>query len=421
MAPPGETLESVFREEYGRIIATLIRLSGSFDQAEESLQEALAAAVTAWEKNGTPKNPGAWLTTVAHRKLLDAWRKEKTKTDKQPELLYELERLQTGDKSRETAPFEETAGYPDDRLRLIFTCCHPSLSVEAQVALTLRTLGGLTTTEIARAFLLPEPTLAQRLVRAKNKIRIAQIPYQVPSLEVLPERLESVQAVVYLIFNEGYSATSGDNLIRTDLCAESIRLGRLLDELLPDEPENLGLLALMLLHDSRGHARINRQDELVTLEEQDRSLWDRQEIGEGLQLVEKAARLRRTGPYQIQAAIAAVHARARTTPETDWSQIVGLYRELMRINPSPVIALNLAAAVAMNEGWEKGLRLVDNAGASGKLEHYYLFHAARADLLRRLDRLTEATAAYSRALDLTSNRVEQQYLRRRLHEISKTV
>ena len=238
MAPPGETLESVFREEYGRIIATLIRLSGSFDQAEESLQE-LAAAVTAWEKNGTPKNPGAWLTTVAHRKLLDAWRKEKTKTDKQPELLYELERLQTGDKNWETAPFEETLGYPDDRLRLIFTCCHPSLSVEAQVALTLRTLGGLTTTEIARAFLLPEPTLAQRLVRAKNKIRIAQIPYQVPSLEVLPERLESVQAVVYLIFNEGYSATSGDNLIRTDLCAESIRLGRLLDELLPDEPENL--------------------------------------------------------------------------------------------------------------------------------------------------------------------------------------
>jgi len=421
MAPPGETLESVFREEYGRIIATLIRLSGSFDQAEESLQEALAAAVTAWEKSGTPKNPGAWLTTVAHRKLLDAWRKEKTKTDKQPELLYELERLQTGDKNWETAPFEETLGYPDDRLRLIFTCCHPSLSVEAQVALTLRTLGGLTTTEIARAFLLPEPTLAQRLVRAKNKIRIAQIPYQVPSLEVLPERLESVQAVVYLIFNEGYSATSGDNLIRTDLCAESIRLGRLLDELLPDEPENLGLLALMLLHDSRRHARINRQDELVTLEEQDRSLWDRQEIGEGLQLVEKAARLRRPGPYQIQAAIAAVHARARTTPETDWPQIVGLYRELMRVNPSPVIALNLAAAVAMNEGWEKGLRLVDNAGASGKLEHYYLFHAARADLLRRLDRLTEATAAYSRALDLTSNRVEQQYLRRRLHEISKTV
>ena len=421
MVHPGETLESVFREEYGRIIATLIRLSGSFDQAEESLQEALAAAVTAWERDGTPRNPGAWLTTVAHRKLLDAWRREKTKTDKQPELVYELERLQTGDKNRETAPFEEAVGYPDDRLRLIFTCCHPSLSLEAQVALTLRTLGGLTTTEIARAFLLPEPTLAQRLVRAKNKIRIAQIPYQVPSLEVLPERLESVQAVVYLIFNEGYSATSGDNLIRTDLCAESIRLGRLLDELLPDEPENLGLLALMLLHDSRRNARINQQDELVTLEEQNRSLWDREEIDEGLQLVEEAARLGQAGPYQVQAAIAAVHARAQTNSETDWPQIVGLYRELMRLNPSPVIALNHAAAVAMSEGFEKGLRLVEKAGASGKLEHYYLFHAAQGDLLRRLDRFTEAAAAYSRALDLTTNRVEQQYLRRRLGEVSKTV
>jgi RNA polymerase sigma-70 factor, ECF subfamily len=420
MAQPGETLESVFREEYGRIIATLIRLSGSFDQAEESLQEAFAAAVTTWERDGTPRNPGAWLTTVAHRKLLDAWRRERTKTDKQPELLYELERLQPGDQSREEAPFEESVGYPDDRLRLIFTCCHPSLSLEAQVALTLRTLGGLTTPEIARAFLLPEPTLAQRLVRAKNKIRIAQIPYQVPSLDVLPERLQSVQAVVYLIFNEGYSATSGDRLIRTDLCAESIRLGRVLRELLPDEPENLGLLALMLLHNSRRHARTNEQDELVTLEDQDRSLWDRQEIQEGLQLVKKAALWRRPGIYQLQAAIAAVHARAPTASETNWPQIVDLYQELIRSNPTPVVALNHAAAVAMSEGFEKGLTLVEEAGASGKLEHYYLFHAARADLLRRLNRMTEAAAAYSRALDLTTNRVEQQYLRRRLGDVSRS-
>jgi RNA polymerase sigma-70 factor, ECF subfamily len=420
MAQPGETLESVFREEYGRIIATLIRLSGSFDQAEESLQEAFAAAVTTWERDGTPRNPGAWLTTVAHRKLLDAWRRERTKTDKQPELLYELERLQPGNQSGEETSFEESVGYPDDRLRLIFTCCHPSLSLEAQVALTLRTLGGLTTTEIARAFLLPEPTLAQRLVRAKNKIRIAQIPYQVPSLEVLPERLQSVQAVVYLIFNEGYSATSGDRLIRTDLCAESIRLGRVLGELLPDEPENLGLLALMLLHDSRRHARTSDQDELVTLEDQDRSLWDRQEIEEGLLLVKKAVRWRRPGIYQFQAAIAAVHARAQTASETDWPQIVDLYKELMRFNPTPVVALNHAAAVAMSEGFEKGLTLVEEAGASGKLEHYYLFHAARADLLRRLNRMTEAAAAYSRALDLTTNRVEQQYLRRRLCEVSQS-
>jgi RNA polymerase sigma-70 factor, ECF subfamily len=420
MTQPGETIESVFREEYGRIIATLIRLSGSFDLAEESLQEAFAAAVTTWERDGTPRNPGAWLTTVAHRKLLDSWRRDKTRTDKEPELLYELERLQPGNQSRELEQFEETVRYSDDRLRLIFTCCHPSLSLEAQIALTLRTLGGLTTTEIARAFLLPEPTLAQRLVRAKNKIRIAQIPYQVPSLDVLPERLQSVQAVVYLIFNEGYSATSGEHLIRTDLCAESIRLGRVLAELLPGEPENLGLLALMLLHDSRRDARTNEQDELVTLEEQDRSLWDRQEIEEGLQLVEKTALMRQPGAYQLQAAIAAVHAQAQTAPETDWPRIVGLYGELMRINPTPVVALNHAAAIAMSESFEKGLRLIEEAGASGKLDNYYLFHAARADLLRRLDRLTESAAAYSRALELTTNRVEQQYLRRRLGEVSNT-
>ena len=309
--------------------------------------------------------------------------------------------------------------YPDDRLRLIFTCCHPSLSEEAQVALTLRTLGGLATSEIARAFLLPEPTLAQRLVRAKNKIRIARIPYQVPALELLPQRLASVQAVVYLIFNEGYAATSGDSLIRKDLCAEAIRLGRLLCRLMPDEPENLGLLALMLLQDSRRDARINARGELVTLEEQDRSLWDRIEIEEGLRLVETALRLRRVGAYQLQAAIAAVHAEAKAAGETDWRQIVALYAELKRINPSPIVALNHAAAVAMSEGCEQGLRLIEAAGASGKLDHYYFFHAARADLLRRLGRTQEAQAAYSRALQLTANQVEQKYIRRRLAETTK--
>jgi RNA polymerase sigma-70 factor, ECF subfamily len=414
MPPPGETIEQVFREEYGRITATLIRISGSFDLAEESLQEAFTSAVIAWEKDGPPRNPGAWLTTVAHRKLLDTVRREKTKTEKQSELEYEALRLQSED---EPTVFEETVEYPDDRLRLIFTCCHPALSQDAQVALTLRTLGGLTTAEIARAFLLPEPTLAQRLVRAKSKIRITKIPYQVPALEILPERLASVQAVVYLIFNEGYAATTGDNLIRKELCAESIRLGRVLCQLMPNEPENLGLLSLMLLHDSRRNARVKR-DELVTLEEQDRSLWDQGEIKEGLQLVERALRMRRVGAYQIQAAIGALHAEAKTAEATDWAQIALLYEELMRISPSPLVALNHAAAIAMSEGLETGLTLVDRAGASGRLDQYHLFHAARGDLLRRLNRNQEAEQAYTRALALATNNVEQQYLRRRLSEVT---
>jgi len=417
MPQASETLEQVFREEYGRIIATLIRLSGSFDLAEESLQEAFASAVENWQKDGAPRNPGAWLTTVAHRKLLDTVRREKTKSDKQQELEYEVGRLQPYD---EPALFEEAVEYPDDRLRLIFTCCHPSLNREAQVALTLRTLGGLTTIEIARAFLLPETTLAQRLVRAKNKIRLAEIPYQVPPLEVLGERLASVQAVIYLIFNEGYSATAGDTLIRKDLCAEAIRLGRVLCELMPTEPENLGLLALLLLQDSRRDARSDEHGEFVTLYEQDRSLWDHSEIAEGVRLVEAALRLGRVGAYQLQAAIAAVHAEAKTADETDWPQIVALYKELMGINPSPIVALNHAAAVAMSEGFEKGLTLVEEAGASRKLDQYYLFHAARADLLRRLNRMQESATAYMRALELTTNRVEQQYVRRRLNEVTKT-
>jgi RNA polymerase sigma-70 factor, ECF subfamily len=416
MSQTSEILDRVFREEHGRIIATLIRLSGSFDLAEESLQEAFAAAISNWERDGVPRNAGAWLTTVAHRKLLDSLRREKTRTDKQTELEYEIERLQP---DNEITTADEAVEFPDDRLRLIFTCCHPSINQEAQVALTLRTLGGLTTPEIARAFLMPEATLAQRLVRAKNKIRVAGIPYQVPPLEVLPERLDSVRTVIYLIFNEGYSATAGDNLIRKDLCAESIRLGRVLCELVADEPENQGLLALMLLQDSRRQARTGENGELVTLDQQDRSVWDQQEIAEGLNLVETALRLRRVGVYQLQAAIAAVHAHAQTAADTDWRQIVALYGELLRINPSPIIELNRSVAIAMSEGLEEGLRRIEIVGAEGRLENYYLFHAARADLLRRLERPAEARAAYERALELTSNQVEQNFVRRRLEGLDQ--
>jgi RNA polymerase sigma-70 factor (ECF subfamily) len=415
MPSPTQILESVFREEYGRIIATLIRLSGSFDLAEESLQEAFASAVKNWEQQGPPNNPGAWLTTVAHRKLLDAVRREKTKTDKQPELEYEAVRLQP---DNEYEFGEDDVEYPDDRLRLIFTCCHPSLSQEARVALTLRTLGGLTTTEIARAFLLPETTLAQRLVRAKSKIRDAGIPYQVPPIEVLAERLASVQAVLYLIFNEGYSSTTGEGLIRSDLCVEAIRLGRVLAHLSP-EPENTGLLALMLLQDSRRKARINDDGELVTLEEQDRALWDRKEIEEGLALVERSLRQGRVGPYQLQAAIAALHGEAPSGAETDWAQIAALYRELMRLNGSPIIALNHAAAVAMSEGPEPGLALVEAVGDSGRLDNYYLYHAARGDLLRRLHRHDESISAYTRAIELTTNPVELKYMRRRIADMTE--
>lgn len=415
MARAGETLEQVFREEYGRIISTLIRTSGSFDLAEEALQEAFTSAASTWKRDGAPRNPGAWLTTVAHRKLLDAVRRNQTRTDKQAEIAYETTRLQ---QFAELPLPDDSVEYPDDRLRLIFTCCHPSLSREAQVALTLRTLGGLTTTEIAHAFLLPEATLAQRLVRAKQKIRLAKIPYEIPSLEIIGNRLLAVQAVIYLIFNEGYAASAGQSLLRNDLCAEAIRLGRVLCELLPNKPENMGLLALMLLQDSRRAARVNDRGELVTLEEQDRSRWDHKEIAEGIRLVETALALGQAGTYQIQAAIAAVHAEASTADETDWRQIVALYEELLRTTSSPVVALNHAAAVAMSEGLERGLSLMESAGASGALDNYYLFHASRADLLRRLNRLDEATAAYQHALSLTTNTVEQNYIRRRLRELS---
>ena len=407
--------EAVFRQESGRIVASLIRLSGSFDLAEEAMQDAFASALVNWPARGIPDKPGAWITAVAHRKLIDYARRQGTRTEKQDALLYETKKTTDDDVSSD----EMSVTYPDDRLRLIFTCCHPAINREAQVALTLRTLGGLTTSEIARAFLLAEPTLAQRLVRAQQKIRDANIPYEVPAAGVLSERMASVQAVIYLIFNEGYSATAGEQLVRADLCAEAIRLGRVLSELLPEEPENLGLLALMLLHDSRRAARVNSKGELITLEEQDRSLWNREQIREGIRLIEKALCLRSAGPYQLQAAIAAVHGEAATAGETDWHQIAQLYGKLACLSPTPVVALNHAVAVAMSEGLSRGLAMIDDLGASGQLDGYYLFHAARADILRRLDLRDEAADAYQRALALATNQVERSYLTRRLRELNQ--
>lgn len=408
-----EAAARVFRDHSGRVLATLIRQLGDFDRAEDALQDALTRALETWPEAGIPDEPAAWLITTARNKAIDRLRRESNFAAKQDEIRMTVER------STPAPDDEDDSDIADDQLKLIFTACHPALSMEARVALTLRTLGGLTTREIARAFLVPEATMAQRLVRAKKKIRLAGIPYQVPDAPRLPERLDGVLAVLYLIFNEGYAASAGDGLVRQDLSSEAIRLSKLVCELAPGEPEALGLTALMLLHDARRDARVSDSGELVTLEEQNRDLWDKEQIFLGLTYLHRAMRLRRPRPYQLQAAIGACHASAPSADATNWTRIVELYDHLWKLTASSIVALNRAAAIGMARGPEKGLKELEQVAANGGLSDYYLLHAARADLLRRSGRLEEAASAYDEALARVTNDTERSYLKRRRRAVSR--
>jgi RNA polymerase sigma-70 factor (ECF subfamily) len=405
-------VDEVYRLESRRVLATLIRLLGDFDLAEEAVHDAFRAAVEQWPREGVPGNPRAWLVSAGRFKAIDGIRR-RARFDESAE---ELARHFEGEAEDVKAPGPHEAGLEDDRLRLIFTCCHPALASDARIALTLREVCGLTTEEIARAYLTEAPTVAQRIVRAKAKIREARIPYEVPAPEQRAERLDAVLRVLYLVFNEGYSASSGDAVARADLSGEAIRLGRLLADLLP-EPEAKGLLALMLLHESRRAARASDTGELILMENQDRSLWDRELIREGSALVEESLLSRRFGPYTLQAAISAVHAEAAAPEATDWAQIAGLYDVLLRAEPSPIVELNRAVAVAMRDGPDAGLRLIDGLLSRGLLAGYHLIHSARADLLRRLGRKAEAAEAYRRALELTQQEPERRFLEKRLSEL----
>ncbi|MEA2762716.1 MAG: polymerase sigma-70 factor, subfamily [Gemmatimonadaceae bacterium] len=405
-----DEVDAIYRSDSRRVLATLIRILGDFDLAEEALHDAFAAAVERWPTDGVPRNPRTWLVSTGRFKAIDRLRRS-SRFDSADGAV--LERVAQSEEP------EADDGVEDDRLRLIFTCCHPALSADAQIALTLREVCGLTTEEVARAFLTPAPTLAQRIVRAKSKIRDAGIPYEVPSLSDLPDRLDSVLHVIYLVFNEGYLASAGPELTRENLSAEAIRLGRLLVELLP-EPEAMGLLALMLLHEARRAGRTSALGDLILLEDQDRSLWNREQIQEGVALVEGALKSRRIGPYTLQASIAAVHAEAPSTASTDWEQIVALYDVLLKAEPSAVIELNRAAAIAMRDGPDTGLTLIDQILAREELVDYYPAHAARAELCRRLGRVSEARAAYKRTLELVTQEPERRFLERRLMELDSS-